>query len=205
MSDFLRLPFFGELENARRILVAGAGGGFDLFCGLPLYFALRNSGKEVFLGNHSFALLGSGTGRRLAPGLVEVTAESWPEQYFPELHLARWFREARGEEIPIYAFRKMGVRPLAQAYETLVDELEVDTVLLIDGGTDSLMAATSRDSARRSKISPASPRPTAWTVRTSSSPASVSASTPFTASAMPISWRRWRSWLAPAPTSAPGA
>jgi hypothetical protein len=39
------LPFFSILEPSERILIAGAGGGFDLFCGLPLYFALQASGK----------------------------------------------------------------------------------------------------------------------------------------------------------------
>ena len=37
----LRLPFFDELELAENILIAGAGGGYDIFCGLPLYFGLR--------------------------------------------------------------------------------------------------------------------------------------------------------------------
>jgi hypothetical protein len=30
----LQLPFFTELEGARTVLVAGAGGGFDVFSGL---------------------------------------------------------------------------------------------------------------------------------------------------------------------------
>jgi hypothetical protein len=42
----LELPFFAELKNARNILLAGAGGGFDIFSGLPLYFGLKNAGKQ---------------------------------------------------------------------------------------------------------------------------------------------------------------
>jgi len=136
--DFLRLPIFNELQQARRILVAGAGGGFDVFCGLPLYFGLKAAGKDVFLANLSFSALAPGAGRWLTPKLVEVTADSATEAYFPELHLCRWF-ERQGEDVPIYAFKKTGVRWLTVAYEHLVDELEVDTVLLVDGGTDSLM------------------------------------------------------------------
>ena len=30
-----------RLETSHRVLIAGAGGGFDVFAGLPLYFALR--------------------------------------------------------------------------------------------------------------------------------------------------------------------
>lgn len=137
--EILRLPFFGELERAERVLVAGAGGGFDVFCGLPLTFALRGAGREVTLANLSFTRLDEQSGQWLSPALVEVTADSeaWGS-YFPELQLARWFRE-RGEEVPVYAFPKTGVRPLAEAYRRLVEERGIDTVLLVDGGTDSLM------------------------------------------------------------------
>ena len=61
----LTLPFFTALEPCRRVLLAGAGGGFDIFCGLPLYFGLRGAGKEVFLANLSFTRLEDSTGRRL--------------------------------------------------------------------------------------------------------------------------------------------
>ena len=54
--ELLSLPFFSELEPAKRVLVAGAGGGFDVLCGLPLYFALRAAGKTVHLANLSLRL-----------------------------------------------------------------------------------------------------------------------------------------------------
>jgi hypothetical protein len=137
--SILRLPFFDELDGARRVLVAGAGGGYDVFCGLPLYFGLREAGKEVHLANLSFSNLPVAPESRLAPSLVKVTAGApLRTNYFPELFLARWFRE-RGEEVPIYCFERTGARPLLEGYRVLVDELGVDTLLLVDGGTDSLM------------------------------------------------------------------
>src|SRR5438067_887884 len=95
------LPFFTALEPARRVLIAGAGGGFDVFCGLPLYFALRNAGKDVFLANLSFTRLEDTTGRALAPALYEVDADSQGPgyiNYFPEGYLCQWFRQ-QGEEV----------------------------------------------------------------------------------------------------------
>jgi hypothetical protein len=137
--SFLTLPFYGEIAGARQVLVAGMGGGFDVFCGLPLYFGLREAGKTVHLANLSFTPLTREAGEWLTPAVVRVTADSrGDERYFPELHLCRWFRE-RGEEVPVYAFRKTGVLQLTEAYEALVDELEVDALVLVDGGTDSLM------------------------------------------------------------------
>ncbi len=40
MLSAVQPPFFKALASSRRILIAGMGGGFDVFCGLPLYFAL---------------------------------------------------------------------------------------------------------------------------------------------------------------------
>ena len=135
-------PLFTELAASRRILIAGAGGGYDVFCGLPLYFSLRAQGKEVFLANLSFSDLSDFAADEIADGLVPVSARSADsliaDYYFPELHLARWFAE-RGEDVTIYCFNLMYVPKLLAAYRSLVKRLGVDTIILVDGGTDSLM------------------------------------------------------------------
>jgi hypothetical protein len=135
----LDLPFFVELETARTVLVAGAGGGFDVFSGLPLYFGLRAAGKQVHLANLSFSHLEAATGRQLAPAALEVTADSHVTAgYFPEWHLCRWFR-GQGEEVSIYCFDRTGFGPLLEGYRAVVDHLRPDAIVLVDGGTDSLM------------------------------------------------------------------
>jgi hypothetical protein len=133
-------PFFRELRHAERVVIAGAGGGFDVFSGLPLYFNLHAAGKAVWLANLSFSNLPSATaGRHLTPHLVEVTADSeGSAYYFPEKHLSQWFRD-RGREVPVYAIPRTGPKPVAEAWRALVAELRPDTVILVDGGTDSLM------------------------------------------------------------------
>ena len=145
MNSF-RLPFFSELRDATNVLVAGAGGGFDVFSGLPLYFNLRAAGKNVFLANLSFSNLPPVTaGRQLAPALVEVTADSeGSKYYFPEQHLCQWFREA-GREVSVYCFPRTGPKPIAEAYRVLRDLLAIDTVILVDGGTDSLLRGDESD------------------------------------------------------------
>jgi hypothetical protein len=135
----LHLPFFSELEEARTVLIAGAGGGFDVFSGLPLYFGLRAAGKQVYLANLSFSYLEAATGRQLAPAALEVTADSHVAvRYFPEYHLCRWFR-SQGEEVAVYCFDRTGFQPLLEGYRAVVSHLQADTVVLVDGGTDSLM------------------------------------------------------------------
>jgi hypothetical protein len=137
--NMLQLPFFTELESAKRILIAGAGGGYDVFSGLPLYFGLRAAGKSVYLANLSFSFLASLKTKRLSPSVVEVDADTPRGQdYFPELFLSQWFR-AQGDDVSIYCFSRTGYQPLSAAYQALVKYLAVDTVILVDGGTDSLM------------------------------------------------------------------
>jgi hypothetical protein len=137
--NFLNLPFFAELEKAQTILLAGAGGGFDVFSGLPLYFGLRSIGKTVHLANLSFTHLEAATGKRLSASALVVTADSvGPPEYFPELYLTQWFRQ-RGEEVPIFCFEREGCQPLLEGYRAVVNYVKADAVVLIDGGTDSLM------------------------------------------------------------------
>jgi hypothetical protein len=137
----LNLPILDRLKSCQNLLIAGMGGGFDLFCGLPIYFELLRRGQRAHLANYSFApapLLRRREG--LTDTLVEVTADvKGPAVAFPELSLTRWFRERRGEEAPIWCFAKTGPRRLRADYRALVDHLGIDGILLVDGGVDSLL------------------------------------------------------------------
>ncbi len=127
---------FDYLSGAPRILVAGAGGGCDVYCGLPIYLALRERGAEVHLANLSFADLSRS--ERIGEALFEVRASDEGPEYAPELHLARWLGH-RGIEAPVHAFARVGLRPIADGYRELVERLRLDAIVLVDGGTDSLM------------------------------------------------------------------
>jgi hypothetical protein len=117
------------------------GGGYDVFCGLPIYFELRQRGYNVHLANYSFSdIRPLKAGIRLTETLVGVTAAIEGRfMYFPELYLAQWFREKLGEDVTIWSFEKTGVRPLIENYHALIRHLNIDTIILIDGGVDSLL------------------------------------------------------------------
>lgn len=136
--DTLSLP--KALADRARVIVAGAGGGYDVYGGLPLYLALRRAGKTAFLANLSFTYLGGTDARTLAPHLFVVDPETkGGDAYFPERCLARFLAE-RGEPAPsVYAFEKMGVEPTRAGYEALAAHVEADAIVLVDGGTDILM------------------------------------------------------------------
>jgi hypothetical protein len=142
-------PFFQELTSSNRVLLCGCGGGYDFFSALPLFLSLRESGLEVWLGNLTFT---SFTDRvvadRISDCCVRVTADSsrnttgWTpdtDVYFPELKMARFLKEEFDEDIPVYMFDRTGVVPLTEAYQKVCDLHQIDTVVVVDGGTDSLM------------------------------------------------------------------
>ena len=134
-----RLPFFDRLAGARRVLIAGAGGGFDVYAGLPIGFALADAGAEVHYANLSFTSFAEIRAERRTDSLVEITpATEGPKGYFPELHLACELG-ALGSPSRVFAFPRTGVRPLRRAYRHLVDLLGIDALVLVDGGTDSLL------------------------------------------------------------------
>src|SRR5438477_35562 len=107
------------------------GGGFDVFCGLPLYCWLKRAGKQVHLANLSFTELEYCDGERPVPSLTRVTSSTGGSQrYFPEVHLARWLTDRFGET-PIYAIERSGGRPVLAAYEWIMQALHPDALILI--------------------------------------------------------------------------
>jgi hypothetical protein len=140
MTSSLRdLPLFAALADSQRILVAGAGGGFDVYGGLPLALALRDRGAEVFLANLTFVSSGFTLDSWLAPDVAAITPVSGGfAEYFPERTLARWLKTV-GEPSTVYAFQRTGVEPLRAAYRALIAHHGIDAIVLVDGGTDILM------------------------------------------------------------------
>jgi hypothetical protein len=132
------IPFLGRLEKSRRILIAGCGGGFDVFAGIPIAQHLIAAGKDVILANFPFTNLWLCGGERITPTTWRVDEQSDEIPYFPERWLAEWL-VARGQPTPVYAFAKSGVRPLRAAYRSIIERHEIHLVLLIDGGTDSIL------------------------------------------------------------------
>ncbi|MFE7465701.1 DUF1152 domain-containing protein [Streptomyces sp. NPDC057499] len=140
MASLHTNPLFNRLDSAERVLVAGAGGGFDIYAGLPLALSLLHQGKHVQLANLSFsALEGLPVDAWLAPDVAVITPETSPHQaYFPERTLAQWL-ELHRYPCTVHAFSRVGVQPLRAAYRALIERYDIDAVVLVDGGTDILM------------------------------------------------------------------
>ena len=79
-------------------------------------------------------------GERISPAVLEVNADTQSlSAYFPEKFLCEWLDQYNGRQNSIFCFERTGAKPIAEAYETLAVEYDIDTVVFVDGGTDSLM------------------------------------------------------------------
>jgi hypothetical protein len=141
----LNIPILDQVADSQHILIAGAGGGFDVFSGLPLYFTLRALGKDVHLANYSFTELDLikivSEPYPLLDGLVYGTrgAIKYEMAYYPEGYLSQWFKQVRGEDVTVWMMARTGAAPLAKGYAALVKHLNIDAIILVDGGVDSIM------------------------------------------------------------------
>jgi len=70
----LNLPIIEQLAACQNVLIAGMGGGFDVFCGLPIYFELKHRGLVVHLANFSFSDV------EMALGGIRLTIRWWSDR-----------------------------------------------------------------------------------------------------------------------------
>lgn len=135
------VPLFEKLKNAQNILLVGAGGGFDIYAGIPFLLDLQNQNKNIVLANYAFTFLKATNSIEAFPYCWEINSfleEDNMPSYFPEKFLKVGL-EKNNIDIPLYAFEKVGVQPLKNAYNYLIEKHQIDAIVLIDGGTDSLM------------------------------------------------------------------
>ena len=121
-------------------LLAGCGGGYDCFTGLPLYFSLMNRYKNVHMVNLSFSkhldkfprlaidrccfVVNSTVASQLADERSENCCEYMLSQQI---------------QAPVYCFRDEGLVKYRASFESLVRTLGANVVILCDGGCDSIM------------------------------------------------------------------
>jgi hypothetical protein len=136
-------PVVERLADAKRVLLAGCGGGYDVFGAVPLAVELLDRGQQPYFASNSFCYLNGLDGavqHSEQPNLYAVpSAAATTTSYCPEAWLARWLERELGYAEPVWAFEKTGVRPLLAAYRLLARQLAIDAVVLVDGGIDSLL------------------------------------------------------------------
>lgn len=152
MSSLLLPSFLTRLADPeiRNVLLCGCGGGFDFVHALLLFPELQRLGKRVVIGSNSFGQptdIDGGTTVFDVDGVVAKRVNARcraPRHYGPEVHICAFLdeRDAAGAPHEVYAWyaRAFTVPLLRQLYEQLIAEHDIDAVVLVDGGSDALMA-----------------------------------------------------------------
>src|SRR5688500_16249826 len=136
-------PYVERFARARTILLAGCGGGYDVFGAIPLLLELRGMGKEVHLASLSFSdpnVLRAELPEPSIPGLFLLRSRNAEEDsYCPEAWMVEALEYRTGREEVVWCFQTNGVVPLREGYRWLVRKLGVDLVVLVDGGIDAIL------------------------------------------------------------------
>lgn len=107
--------------TGRRVLLAGIGGGYDIFAGLPL---TRCFDAEFVLSNYS-----------IDKDILKA-ANAHPEN-----------KIVIKENIQaVYSIGRNGVNPVKKAYQKIIEDHQIDILIAMDGGVDSLMRGDEEES-----------------------------------------------------------
>ena len=113
-------------KESKSVLIAGMGGGWDFMGGIPIAKSLP--GRKIIFANYS--AMCSDYVCELAPispyDLGKV--KSYPEYYVSQFL-----------GYPLYVIGRNGSQLVQKALKKLIEDHEIDTLIMIDGGVDSLM------------------------------------------------------------------
>lgn len=151
MTSHLLPTFAARLADPaiRTVLLCGCGGGFDFVHSLALYPELHRLGKTVIIGSYSFgnpAKISGAVPVFPEDGAIAVRAAASnvaDAHYGPEVHVCSYLDKVYPSSGPhfVYAYyaRAFTVSTLAKLYRNLIAAHSVDAVVIVDGGSDSLM------------------------------------------------------------------
>lgn len=125
------------------ILIAGCGGGYDLFTGLPLYFELQQKHADIHLMSLTLSARKNTDAedeKRFPNGLSKITYHEGTTTDNAEQLLSRALNGTS-----IYCIEENGLKQMTECYRALVSMLKIETVYLCDGGCDSLLSGKETD------------------------------------------------------------
>lgn len=139
----LNIPIIEELKKYNNILIIGIGGGFDIYCGLPIYHELYfNLHKNIVLANYSFSnfkdVIENTESVLINNNLILNKKNIEPMKYNPEGYLYEGLKELYSTDQVIYSIKKEGVIPTKKSIEYIINTHNIDCIIAVDGGVDSI-------------------------------------------------------------------
>lgn len=130
--------------HGQNIIIAGCGGGYDLFGGLPLFYLLKHIANHIVFTNYSFTSITvlNQYGLQCANNLYLIKPtvllnlnDNHLNTYFPEAYVAYHLN------VDVYALsHPTTIYDLIEAYQIIISNMQyIDKLFLIDGGCDVLL------------------------------------------------------------------
>lgn len=138
----LNIPILEELKDKQNILIIGIGGGFDVYCGLPIMYELLKLNKNIILANYSFTNFMESTIKtdsiNINPNLIENKSSIKIPHYNPEIYLKEGLKNIYDIDQTIYSIKREGYKTTLKQMEFIVNKHDIDCIIAIDGGVDSI-------------------------------------------------------------------
>jgi hypothetical protein len=126
------------LDLKGNILIAGCGGGYDVYTGLPLYFAIKalKLNHNIYLANLSFT---DSSVLKDFPNIGSACYEVNDNN--KELNISCIeYKLSKAINEPIYCFSCCDINDFSNSYKLLVEKHNITTILVCDGGCDSIFS-----------------------------------------------------------------
>lgn len=96
------------MKTSKCILLAGCGGGFDIYSAIPLYLMLRAQNNMVYLANYTFTRIQQIKGTDITPHCTIIDKNTvlpkildYDTFYCPKYYLSEYFYKTKGWNVPI--------------------------------------------------------------------------------------------------------
>jgi len=133
------------IQEDKKVILLGVGGGYDILSCLPLYYTLRLKGCDVELANYSLVDFD------LFPSLAEpfimnqqiyganahIKANT---DHYPEGHLSKWLKTSFNEDVTVWMLKQQqSVVELTNNLNVLIEKLNGGVLILCGSGARSIM------------------------------------------------------------------
>lgn len=141
-----------QLDGVNKVLLVGAGGGFDLLATLPVYYSLLNEYEvDVELANYSFVhfpdLDKINDTVNFQPNVQGATGNIKNRtNHFPEGYLSEYLANGFGRPQNVWMINsKQSMSQLTNCYNNIIKHMKIEAIIACGFGVRSIMTGNEQD------------------------------------------------------------
>jgi len=137
------------LDESKNILLCGCGGGYDIYTGMPILYEYQEKTTLANITFSSISLVQKILDKKevFVNGYEEIDYKTckeelknyYPKNYVPEYWLSKYLNKK------VYTILPSGVQTLCTIFSQIINDNQIDTIVLVDGGIDSMMFGDEQD------------------------------------------------------------